>query len=199
MGFFGNFRQGVRKLFQDEDDPEIILEQTLWEMEQKLIQMRRSVAQAVASSKRVDRQRQQAVILVQRWQTRAQIALTYGDELLSKEAIARSHSYQTVAANLTQQGQEQKNFVEGVRENLRDLEAKINQIKMQKEMYISRIRSAVAQQQLHRLKAEIEGGTLEPAIAELEASMWSLEAENGLNDSLEAKFLALEKRAKFAE
>ena len=127
MGFFGNFRQGVRKLFQDEDDPEIILEQTLWEMEQKLIQMRRSVAQAVASSKRVDRQRQQAVILVQRWQTRAQIALTYGDELLSKEAIARSHSYQTVAANLTQQGQEQKNFVEGVRENLRDLEAKINQ------------------------------------------------------------------------
>ena len=199
MGFFGKFKQGINKLFQEEDNPEIILEQTLWDMEQKLIQMRRSVAQAVASAKRVDRQRQQATIQVQKWQTRAQMALTYGDELLSKEAIARSHSYKKVADNLTKQGTDQAGFIEGIRENLRDLEAKINQIKMQKEMYISRIRSAVAQQQLHRLKAEIEGGTLEPAIAELEASMWSLEAENGLNDSLEAKFLALEKRAKFAE
>ncbi|OKH18174.1 PspA/IM30 family protein [[Limnothrix rosea] IAM M-220] len=199
MGFFGNFRQGVYRLFRDEENPEIILEQTLWEMEQKLIQMRRSVAQAVASSKRVDRQRQQAIILVQRWQNRAQMALAYGDELLSKEAIARSHSYQTVATNLTKQGQEQKIFIEDVRENLRDLETKINQIKMQKEMYISRIRSALAQQQLHRLRAEMEAGILEPAIANLEASMWSLEAENDLHDSLEAKFLALEKRANLAE
>lgn len=199
MGFFGNFRQGVRKLFQDEDDPEIILEQSLWEMEQKLIQMRRSVAQAVASSKRVDRQRQQAMLLVQRWQTRAQMALAYGDELLSKEAIARSHRYQAVATNLTEQRQGQQAFVEGLRENLRELEAKINQIKMQREMYIARIRAAVTHQQLHRLKVEIEGGALEPAIADLETSMWSLEAETSLSDSLEAKFLALEKRAELAE
>ncbi|AFY39191.1 phage shock protein A, PspA [[Leptolyngbya] sp. PCC 7376] len=199
MGLFGKFRQGINKLFQDEENPEIILEQTLWDMEKKLIQMRRSVAQAVASSKRVDRQRQQAMIAVQRWQNRAQMALTYGDELLSKEAIARSHSYKKVADNLNQQGQEQQTFIEGIRENLRDLETKINQIKMQKDMYIARIRSAVAQQQLHKLKAEIQEGTLEPAIANIEASMWSLEAENQLSDSLEAKFLALEKRARLTE
>ena len=196
MGFFGNFRQGIGKLFQAEDNPEIILEQTLWDMEQKLIQMRRAVAQAVASSKRVDRQRQQAIISVQRWQNRAQMALTYGDELLSKEAIARSHSYKKVADSLIEQGQEQKNFIEGIRENLRELETKINQIKMQKDMYIARIRSAVTQQQLHKLKEEIEGGMLEPAIAELEANMWAIEAANPLTDSLEAKFIALEKQVK---
>ena len=199
MGFFGKFKQSINKLFQEEDNPEIILEQTLWDMEQKLIQMRRSVAQAVASAKRVDRQRQQALIQVQKWQTRAQIALTYGDEVLSKEAIARSHSYKKVSDNLSNQGKEQTTFIEGIRENLRDLETKINQIKMQKDMYIARIRSAVTQQQLHKLKEEIEGGALEPAIAELEANMWALEASNPLTDSLEAKFVALEKRAKVRE
>ena len=199
MGFLGRtwvgLSQGVKKLFQDEEDPEVILEQTLWDMEQKLIQMRRAVAQAVASFKRLDRQRQQAKILVQRWQNRAQMALTYGDEALAKEAIARSQSYATVAKNLNTQGKEQQTFIEGVRQNLRDLEEKVNQIKMQKDIYLTRIRSAVAQQELHRFKAELEEGLLQPAIADLEASMWQFEAENSLTDSLEAKFIALEKKA----
>jgi len=198
MGFLGRtlngMRQGVQRLFLDEEDPEVILEQALWDMEKKLIQMRRAVAQAVASFKRADRQRQQALISVQQWQNRAQMALRYGDEALAKEAIARSHDYGKVAVTLVQQGQEQQTFIAGVRKNLRSLEAQINQIKMQKEMYASRIRSAVAQQELHRLKEELEFGHLQPAIADLEASMWQIEAENYLTDSLEAKFIALEKR-----
>lgn len=196
MGFFRTFKQGIGKLFQGEDNPEIILEQTLWEMEQKLIQMRRSVAQTVASSKRLDRRRQQAMIQVQKWQTRAQMALTSGNESLSKAAIARSHSYKAVADNLITQGSEQTSFIEEIRENLQDLEAKINQIKMQKDMYIARIRSAITKQQLHQLKEEIEGGMLEPAIADLEAEMWAIEAANPLTDSLEDKFMTLEKQAK---
>lgn len=197
MGFLGRtlsgMRQGVQRLFLDEENPEVILEQTLWDMEKKLIQMRRAVAQAVASFKRADRQRQQALISVQRWQNRAQMALSYGDEALAKEAIARSHDYDKVAKTLVQQGQEQQTFIAGVRKNLRSLEEQINQIKMQKEMYVARIRSAVAQQQLHRLKEELEFGNLQPAITDLEASMWQIEAENYLTDSLEAKFIALEK------
>lgn len=195
MGFFGKFKQGLNRLFQEEDNPELILEQTLWDLEQKLIQMRRAVAQAVASTKRVDRQRQQANIQVQKWQTRAQMALTYGNEQLSKAAIARSYSYQQVVNNLTAQRSDQVSFIGEVRENLQDLETKINQIKMQKDMYIARIRAAVTQQQLQKLKAEIEGDQLDPAIANLEAKLWAVEAANPLVDSLEAKFIALEKQA----
>lgn len=198
MGFLGRtlngMRQGVQRLFLDEQNPEVILEQTLWDMEKKLIQMRRAVAQAVASFKRADRQRQQALISVQQWQNRAQMALSYGDEALAKEAIARSHDYNKVAKTLVQQGQDQQTFIASVRKNLRNLEEQINQIKMQKEMYVARIRSAVAQQELQRLKEELEFGNLQPAIADLEASMWQIEAENYLTDSLEAKFIALEKR-----
>lgn len=198
MGFLGRtlsgMRQGVQRLFLDEENPEVILEQTLWDMEKKLIQMRRAVAQAVASFKRADRQRQQALISVQRWQNRAQMALSYGDEALAKEAIARSHDYDKVAKTLVQQGQEQQTFIAGVRKNLRNLEEQINQIKMQKEMYVARIRSAMAQQEFHRLKEALDLEQIQPAIADLEASMWQIEAENYLTDSLEAKFIALEKR-----
>lgn len=203
MGFlgrtFGGIRRAIAKVFQDEADPEVVLEQTLWDMEKKLIQMRRSVAQAVASFKRADRQRQEALIAVQRWQNRAQMALTYGDETLAKEAIARSYSYETVAKNIGQQGQEQQTFITDVRRNLQDLEAKINQIKMQKEMYVARIRAAIAQQQLQHFKAELEGGVLNMAIADLETDLWQVEAETDLTDSLERKFLALEKKINLQE
>lgn len=198
MGFLGRtftgIRQGVGKWFAAEADPEVILEQTLWDLEKKLIQMRRAIAQAVASFKRADRQRQEALITVQRWQHRAQMALTYGDEELAKQAIARSQSYQTVATRLTQQGQEQQQFIAQVRENLHDLEDKVNHIKMQKEMYVARIRTALAQQQLQQLQQELAGGHLHPAIANLESELWQLEAENQLVDSLEAKFIALERQ-----
>ncbi|MGB2924712.1 MAG: PspA/IM30 family protein [Limnothrix sp.] len=198
MGFLGqrflSIRQGVQKLFLDEENPEIVLEQTLWDMEQKLIQMRRSVAQAVASFKRADRQRQQALISVQRWQNRAQMAVSYGDQSLAREAIARSVDYKRIATNLVEQGEQQQTFIAAVRKNLRDLEEQINQIKMQKDLYVARIRSAMAKQQLHRVKEELIIGHLQPAIAELEASMWQIEAENELTDSLETKFIALEKR-----
>lgn len=203
MGFLGRrfvgIRQAIAKMFQDEADPELILEQTLWDMEKKLIQMRRSVAQAVASFKRADRQRQEALIAVQRWQNRAQMALTYGDETLAKEAIARSYSYEAVAQSIGQQGQDQQTFITDVRRNLEDLEAKINQIKMQKEMYLARIRAAIAQQQLQRFKEELEGGVLDVAIADLETNLWQLEAETDLTDALERKFLALEKKINLQE
>lgn len=198
MGFLGRtftgIRRGLGRWFTEETDPELILEQTLWDMEKKLIQMRRAIAQAIASFKRADRQRQTALITVQRWQHRAQMALTYGDEALAKQAIARSQSYQTVATRLTQQGQEQQQFIAQVRENLHDLEDKVNHIKMQKEMYVARIRTALAQQQLQQLQQELAGGHLHPAIADLESTIWQLEAENELVDSLEAKFIALERQ-----
>jgi phage shock protein A len=198
MGFFGRtlvgIRQGVKKLFLEETEPEIILEQTLWDLEKQLIQMRRAAAQAIACSKRVERQQQEVQGFVSLWQNRAQMAADYGDHSLATEAIARSQSYQTIATNLQTQAQTQQTFITGVRKNLRDLEDKVTQIKLQKELYLTRIRAALANQQIHHLKTELTEGAIQPAIADLEASLWQIEADNDLTDALEAKFIALEQR-----
>lgn len=198
MGFFGrtwlSLHQGVRKLFQEDEQPEVILEQTLWDLEKQLIQMRRAAAQAIACSKRVQRQHREVQGLVTLWQNRAQMAREYGDLGLATEAIARSQSYQTIATHLQRQGAAQQSFINGVRKNLRDLEDKVTQIKLQKELYLTRIRSALANQQIHHLKTELTEGAIQPAIADLEASLWHIEAETDLTDALEAKFIALEQR-----
>ncbi len=197
MKFLGRIVTGVREgfaaLLQSTEDPEDILEQTLWDMENQLIQMRRGVAQAAASFKRADRHRLQSLALKERWNTRAQIALIHGEEALAKEAITRSHTYQKTAQDLQAQVAKQQTFISEMRRNLRVLEERITQIKMQKDMYIVRIRTAIAQQQLHALKETIQQGIDHPDLENLEDFTWCLEAEYQLQDSLDAKFLALEK------
>ena len=193
MNFFRRTLDGIRQWWQPAADPEQILEQTLWDMEKKMIQMRRAVAQAVASSKRGERHRKTMAETAQRWQQWTRLALDCGDETLAKAAIARRQTYGAMLAKLDAQREEQQAFILGVRHDLEALEDKINQIKLQKDWYVTRLRTAIAQQQLQTLQQELMGGSLDAAIADLELSLWQVEAETDLLDPLEAQFRQLEK------
>lgn len=193
MNFFRRTLDGIRQWWQPAADPEQILEQTLWDMEKKMIQMRRAVAQAVASRKRGERHRKTMAETAQRWQQWTRLALDCGDETLAKAAIARRQTYGAMLAKLDAQREEQQAFILGVRHDLEALEDKINQIKLQKDWYVTRLRTAIAQQQLQTLQHELMGGSLDAAIADLELSLWQVEAETDLLDPLEAQFRQLEK------
>ena len=53
-------RANLNSLVRGAEDPEKILEQTVTEMQEDLIQLRQSVAQAIATQKRTERQQSQA-------------------------------------------------------------------------------------------------------------------------------------------
>ncbi|MBV5257597.1 hypothetical protein FLX56_04070 [Synechococcus moorigangaii CMS01] len=193
MDFFRRTLGTIQRWWQPVADPEQILEQTLWDMEKKLIQMRRAIAQAVATGKRVERHRKTMAEAVQRWQKWAKLALDCGDENLARAAIARRKHYNALLQELEGQRENQQTFVRRVRHDLQALEDEITQIKLRKDWYVTRLRTAIAQQQLQTLQQQLTGKDLEIPMADLELSSWQREAEAELFDPLEAQFRQLER------
>ena len=86
-------RSNVTAWLDAAEDPESTLEQMVADMQENLIELRQSVAQAIATQKRTERQATQAESLAQEWYGRAQQALNKGDEIQAREALSRRKTY----------------------------------------------------------------------------------------------------------
>ncbi|MFO5437212.1 MAG: PspA/IM30 family protein, partial [Dolichospermum sp.] len=97
MGLFDRLKRVVganlNDLVSKAEDPEKMLEQALLEMQEDMVKLRQGVAQAIASQKRTEKQYNEAVNEVNKWQRNAQLALQKGDEDLARQALERKKTY----------------------------------------------------------------------------------------------------------
>ncbi|NER32794.1 MAG: PspA/IM30 family protein [Oscillatoria sp. SIO1A7] len=187
-------RSQIDSLVGKSEDPEKLLEMTLMEMNEELIQLRQSVASAIASQKRTEREYEQAKSTADEWKRRAMLALQKGDERLAREALSRCMSYQETASAIEIQLKQQALVVNDFKKNTRALEIKIADAKTKKDIYIARARSAVASEKLNHMLEAINGGSafekIEDRVIELEARSEAIAYIAG--DDLEEKFASLE-------
>ena len=80
-------RSNMNYFIQENQDPEAILEQAIAEMEHELIEMRRALAEAIASYKRTERQIANYQIKAEQWYGYAQVALAQNDEALARKTL----------------------------------------------------------------------------------------------------------------
>ena len=177
------------------EDPEKTLQQVVTDMEEDLISLRQSVAQAIATQKRTERQASQAESVAEEWYRRAELALKEGGDAVAKDALTRRKTYLETANALKDQLTQQAGVVTHLKENMRKLEGKLTEAKAKKDMYIARARSAKASQQLNDMLSGT--GTSRAAfdrmgeqVADMEAQAEAIAELNGSN--LEDKFAALE-------
>jgi phage shock protein A len=201
MGFFERIwrviRANLNSLISGAEDPEKILEQTVMDMQEDLVQLRQAVAGAIASQKRTERQYHQAETTSQEWYQRAQLALQKGDERLAREALARRKSYQEMANTLKTQIEQHGTIVNQMKDNMRSLESKISEAKAKKDMFIARVRSAKASERLNEVIGNMKSGSSLNVFERMEEKVMQLEAQSdaiadlGTSD-IEKKFRALE-------
>lgn len=202
MGLFDRVSRVVRanitNLVNQAEDPEKILEQTVQDMQENLIQLRQAVAQAIATQKRTERQASQADMTADEWYRRAQLAMQKGDEPLAREALTRRQSYQDTATALKAQIQQQSGVVGKLKENMRTLESKLAEAKTKKDMYIARARSAKASQQLNEMLNRTGNNNAATAFERMEERVLHLEAQAEASaelnqaDPIEKQFRSLE-------
>lgn len=200
MGLFDRIWRAIRANLNDlvgkMEDPEKILEQTVLDMQNDLIQLRQAVAQAIATQKRTERQASQARTNSEEWYRRAQLALQKGDENLAREALARRKSYVETASAMEAQLSQQGAIVTQLKQNMMKLESKISEAKTKKDMYIARARSAKASEQLNEMLNRVGTGSAMNAFERMEDKVLQLEAKSEAmaelsGDSLEKRFEAL--------
>ncbi|MFB2835518.1 PspA/IM30 family protein [Floridanema evergladense] len=189
-------RANVNDLINQTEDPEKILEQTVQEMQEDLIQLRQAVAAAIATKKRTERDVNNAQSHAETWYSRAQLALEKGNEQLAREALVRRKSYWDTAQALQGQLTAQETIITKLKQDLRTLEGKIAEARMKKDLYIARARSAQAALKMNELLDRYNpSGTLR-AFERMEEKILQLEArseviENMGSQELENKFATL--------
>ncbi len=191
------FRANLNDFIRGTEDPEKILEQTVMEMQENLVQLRQAVAAAIASQKRTERQATQAQSTSEEWYRRAQLALQQGNEPLAREALSKRHAYEDTATGFWNQVEEQKNVVAKLKKDMRTLELKMAEVKSKKDMYIARARSAQASVKIQEMLGETANVGSLNAFERMEDKVMQLEAQNEAiavsgSDELEKKFASLE-------
>ena len=182
------------------EEPEKMLDQAVADMQQHLMQLRQSVAQAIATQKRTERQCHQAAMQAQEWYNRAQLALAKGSEAQAREALAQRQTYLRTQSQLTSHIETQKAVTARLKTNMRDLEVKIADVRTRRDMYIARARSAEASQRIQDMMGQLGNGRNLGTLSQMEDRVLELEAQASaaaelnqtLNDQTLERFSALE-------
>lgn len=190
-------RANLNDLISKAEDPEKILEQTIIDMQEDLIQLRQAVASAIASQKRTDQQYNQAQSQSNQWQQRAQLALQKGDENLAREALVRKKTHLETATTLKTQLDQQLAQVETLKRNLMALEGKISEAKTKKDMLKARIAAAKANEQLQNTVSSLNTSSAAAAFERMEEKVLHMEARAQsaaelAGDDLERQFARIE-------
>ncbi|WP_107667339.1 PspA/IM30 family protein [Cyanothece sp. BG0011] len=204
MGWLERMSRVVRghlnSLVYEAEDPEKLLEDAIAHMEQELIAMRRALAEAIATHKSAERQLSRYEKAAETWYERAELALSKGSEALAREALMKRQSYQQQADSIQSQLTEQNEIIQRLKNELRKVEHKEREAKAKKNLYLARLRSAMASQKLNEVLGNFDPYSSENLFERIDQQILELETQSELMgkipDPLESKFMELENSKK---
>jgi len=205
MGLFSRFKRAVKSNINDmisrAENPEKMLNQLIVEMNEQLIESKKTVAAAIADEKKLERQIVQNREQAAEWERKAMLAVRAGKDDLAKEALLRKQEYDGTARQYQGQWEAQKASVDQLKVTLRQLQQKIEEAQRKKNLLIARAKRAEAQKRMQSTMSGMADTSafevfdrMAEKVEKLEAevdAMRELEAPEG-KESLEQQFKALE-------
>jgi phage shock protein A len=206
MGIFSRLKalisSNINHLINKAEKPEKMLNQAILDMNEQLVEAKKSVAMAIANEKKLERETVKNKEQSAEWERKAILAVKAGKDDLAKEALVRKAEYDNYVAEYEKQWGAQKESVEKLKSSLLELQSKIDEAVRKKDLLIARAKSAEAQQKIQSTMASISGNrtgfdTFERMAQKVDA----LEAEAGAtkelaelsaDKTLEKKFAELE-------
>jgi phage shock protein A len=205
MGLFSRFKRAVKSNINDmisrAENPEKMLNQLIVEMNEQLIESKKTVAASIADEKKLERQvamnREQA----SEWERKAMLAVKSGEDNLAKEALLRKQEYDNIARQYQTQWQAQAESVEQLKSSLRQLQQKIEEAQRKKNLLIARAKRAEAQKRMQATMSSMADTSAFEVFDRMSEKVEQIEAEvdamreieaSSSGDSLERQFQALE-------
>jgi len=111
-------RANLNDLIDKAEDPEKMVRQLLEDMEEDLIEVKKAVALAMATEKKLYNDFEDHQKKSEEWQRKAELAIQQGRDDLAKEALSRKKMEQQTADGFKQQWDTQKANVTQLREQL---------------------------------------------------------------------------------
>ena len=205
MGIFSRLgtliKSNINDMISKAEDPEKMLNQVLVDMKQQLIEAKKQVAVSIADEKRLRKQYEDEQSKAKDWERKAMMAVRAGDDNLAREALARKTEHDESTATLEKQWGLQKAAVEKLKDQLRTLNAKIEEAKRKKNILVARKKRAEAQQAIQKTMSGLSDTSAFETFDRMSSKIDQLEAEAEAQseiageltgDTLEQKFNRLE-------
>ena len=208
MGLFDRFRRLIRSNINDmisrAENPEKMLNQLLSDMNQQLIDSKKSVASAMRDETRLRKHIDDTRAQADEWERKAVLALESQREDLARQALVKKQAYEKLGGEYEQQWQAQHDAVERLKLSLRGLSQKIEEAQRKRNMLLARAKRAEAQRKVQQTFGGRSDTSAFEAFDKMSARIDELEAENEAleeiegktqDDSLEQEFAKLESSA----
>lgn len=214
MGIFGRMKTllkaNVNDLASKAENPELVLNQLILDMEDQLRKAKLEVRDTIADQKRLEKQLEAALADSKEWERKAMIAVEAGKDDLAREALGRKAEADDRAAQHQTGLEQQKAAAEQLKVALRGLATKIEEAKRKKNVLLARAKKAELTQQMagaqgvgsntsafdsferqvgkiENLEAEVAAsGEIDDTlhVEELDSKFRGLEEEHGTEDAL---------------
>jgi len=180
-------------------DPGAALDPIVGAMQSQLAGAQRQAAVAIADEKRlrqwVDYHQGNAAA----WEKRAMLAVRAGDDGMARQALERKARCEEEGAQYETHWRDQKRSVDALRASLTALGERIQHAHRERNSLAARAAAAHARMSIAHTMAQLNGLSTGTTLNRMEDRVVQMEAEaeaaadlNGVDDSLEARFRALE-------
>ena len=133
MGVFSRFmdivNSNINSLLDKAEDPEKMIKLMMQEMEDTLIELKSACAGKMASKAKIERNRKELEALIQRWMSRAELAIAKGREDLAREALAEKRKASADMDQLKEEAAKYDDIIAKSKEDIAKLEEKLQSLR----------------------------------------------------------------------
>jgi phage shock protein A len=192
MGIFDRFsqlfRSNINDLISRAEDPEKMLTQILVDMRGQLVKAKQQVASAIADEKRLRDQADAEYKQAEDWERRAMLAVQEGRDDMAKQALVRHGEHLNNGQQLEQTWESHKLETDKLKNQLRDLNDKIEEAKRKKNLLVARQRRAQAQQRIAETMSSLSEKSAFEAFARMEERIETNERQIRASAEIEEEF-----------
>ena len=141
-------KSNINELLDRAEDPEKLIRQMIREMEEAVNKATASVGTAVANQKRLERQYHEKQAQSEDWQRKAERAVEAGEDDLARRALERRAVFEKAVEDLAPAMEESRQTATQLREQLRELKAKLEEARTRQGTLMARHHAAEARKKL---------------------------------------------------
>lgn len=192
MGIFDRLatllKSNINDLISKAEDPEKMLTQILDDMRGQLIKAKQQVAVAIADEKRLRDQADAEFKQAQDWERRAMLAVQESRDDLATQALVRNGEHLAHGKQLEQTWETHKLETDKLKNQLRDLNDKIEEAKRKKNLLVARQRRAQAQQRIQETMSSLSEKSAFEAFSRMEERIDNNERQIKASAEIEEEF-----------
>lgn len=205
MGIFSRMmtviRANLNALIGRAEDPAKVLEQSLMDMRTSLAKTKQDVAAAIADEKKLQGQVEREKKQAEDWERRAMLAVNEGRDELAKQALMRQSEHMENAQQLHETWVRHKGDTDKLKDSLRQMNDRIEELKRKKNVLVARQRRAQAQERIQKTMSTMGDQSAFDTFSRMEERIDDMErqavaaaelAGELSGDSLASEFKALE-------